>query len=391
MKTLNDLPIYHKRILIREDFNVPMYNGKIKDDTRLKAALPTIQTALERGAAVILLSHLGRPEEGTWDKKFSLKPVSKYLSTALNKPVRFEKNYLETGINIQPGEVVLCENVRFNPGEKANNKALSEKMAKLGDFFVMDAFATAHRAEASTCGIASYLPSAAGPLLEKELSALNLAMKNPKPPVTAIIGGAKVSDKLILLKHLVTKVNHLIVGGGIANTFLAAMGFPVGESLYEPTLMNEAKHILELAKQHHCSIPLPIDVIVAHKMSNEAQTTLKMREAVALNDKIFDIGPLTAQALTDIIQQSQTILWNGPVGVFELKPFASGTQAIAQAIANSSAFSIAGGGDTLSAVEHFGVKKDISYLSTGGGAFLEYIEGKKLPAVEALLTTSTTG
>lgn len=383
MKTLSTTNIQNKRVLIREDFNVPMQDGQIMNDQRLQAALPTIKTVLQQNTSVILLSHLGRPKEGVWEEQFSLKPIADYLSKALNKTVRFEKDYLN-GLTIQPGEVVLCENVRFNPGEKANDAALSQKMAKLADVFIMDAFATAHRAEASTCGVAQYIPSAAGPLLEREVSALRNVMENPKRPLTAIIGGAKVSDKLILLKNLVQKVNNLIIGGGIANTFLAALGFSVGQSLYEPGLLEEARNILALAKEHHCYIPMPEDVVVSDTMGNESQTNIKTLNEIESHDKIFDIGPLTAEALTEIIHQSGTILWNGPVGVFEYKPFASGTQAIAQAVAASSAFSIAGGGDTLSAVERFEIRDKISYLSTGGGAFLEYIEGKKLPAIEAL-------
>lgn len=383
MKTLSQLDINHKRMIVREDFNVPMENGQIMNDQRLQAALPTIQLLLEQNAAVILLSHLGRPTENQWEEKFSLKPIADYLAKALNKPVRFEKNYLD-GISIQPGEIVLCENVRFNQGEKSNDADLAQKMAKLGDVFVMDAFATAHRAEASTEGIAHYLPAAAGPLLVRELAALNQVMKNPKHPITAIIGGAKVSDKLILLKHLVQKVNTLIVGGGIANTFLAASGFPVGASLYEPALLDEARHVLKLANDFHCEIPLPSDVIVAAALDHKASTTIKAVADIQSYDKIFDIGPATTESFATILHHSKTILWNGPVGVFELPIFASGTQAIANAVADSEAFSVAGGGDTLSAVEQFGVADKISYLSTGGGAFLEYIEGKKLPALEAL-------
>lgn len=384
LQTFDTINIYHKRVLIREDFNVPIAHGVITNDQRLQSALPTIRSALQRGAAVILLSHLGRPKEGIWEQQYSLQPVADYLSIALKQPVRFEKNYV---FNIQPGEVVLCENVRFNLGEKANDPTLAQKMADLADFFVMDAFATAHRAEASTCGIIAYIPSVAGPLLNSELSALSQAMEKPHHPVTAIIGGAKVSDKLILLKHLIPKVDNLIIGGGIANTFLAAAGFPVGESLYEPALLDEARDIIELAQTHHCYLPLLDDVIVANSLSDASETTIKIRDAVLAHDKIFDIGPSTAKIFTDIIHRSKTILWNGPVGVFEYVPFAAGTRAIAEAIAASSAFSIAGGGDTLSAVEHFGVKDKISYLSTGGGAFLAYIEGSVLPAIEALRKT----
>jgi phosphoglycerate kinase len=383
MQTLCQIDIQNKRVIIREDFNVPMKDGHIMNAQRLQAALPTIKAVLEKNAAVILLSHLGRPQEGVWEEKFSLKPIANYLSEVLSLPVRFEKEYL-SGINIQPGEVVLCENVRFNPGEKANDAALCQKMAKLGDVFVMDAFATAHRAEASTCGIMTYLPSVSGPLLQRELAALSALMENPQQPLTAIVGGAKVSDKLLLLKSLVQKVDNLIIGGGIANTFLAASGFPVGESLYEPALIEKAQEILELAKQYNCHIPLPKDVIVAESLTHDAKTTLKSIHDVSAHDKIFDIGPETAEILTKIIHQSKTILWNGPVGVFEMPPFAEGTKAIAEAIASSSAFSVAGGGDTLSAVEIFGIADKISYLSTGGGAFLEYVEGKVLPAIEAL-------
>lgn len=383
MQTLCQIDIQNKRVIIREDFNVPMKDGRIMNAQRLQAALPTIRAILEKNAAVILLSHLGRPQEGVWEEQFSLQPVAEYLSEVLSLPVRFEKEYLD-GITIQPGEVVLCENVRFNSGEKANDATLCQKMAKLGDVFVMDAFATAHRAEASTCGIMKHMLSVSGPLLQRELAALNALMENPQRPLTAIVGGAKVSDKLLLLKNLVQKVDNLIIGGGIANTFLAASGFSVGESLYEPALIEKAQEILNLAKQHNCHIPLPVDVIVAESLTHDAKTTLKSIDDVSPHDKIFDIGPATAEILTKIIHASKTILWNGPVGVFEMPPFAAGTKAIAEAVASSSAYSVAGGGDTLSAVEIFGVADKISYLSTGGGAFLEYVEGKVLPAIEAL-------
>lgn len=384
MKTLKDISITNKRVLIREDFNVPMNEqGQISNDQRLQAAMPTIRALIEQNAAIILLSHLGRPTEGIWEEKFSLMPVAEYLSQALNIPVRFEKNYLN-GLTIKPGEVVLCENVRFNVGEKKNDAQLCKKMAHLADFFIMDAFATAHRAEASTAGIMRYIPSVAGPLLAKEIDALSKVMLSPRPPVTAIIGGAKVSDKLILLKHLIPKVDTLIVGGGIANTFLAASGFPVGESLYEPALLSEAKEIMKLAEEYDCHFPLPQDVIVGTAFSNDAVATIKKIDDVHASDKIFDIGPLAIATLTHIIHESGTLLWNGPVGVFELTPFSAGTKAIAHAVADSDAFSVAGGGDTLSAIEKFGIREKVSYLSTGGGAFLEYIEGKQLPALEAL-------
>ncbi len=383
MQTLSQIDIQNKRVIIREDFNVPMKDGHIMNDQRLKAALPTIQTVLEQNAGVILLSHLGRPQEGIWEEQFSLEPIAEYLSEVLSLPVRFEKDYLD-GLNIQPGEIVLCENVRFNAGEKANDAKLAQKMAKLGDVFIMDAFATSHRAEVSTCGIMKYIPSVPGPLLQRELAALNALMENPQRPLTAIVGGAKVSDKLILLKNLVQKVDNLIIGGGIANTFLAASGFFVGESLHEPALLDKAREILALAKQHNCHIPLPKDVVVAESLTHDAKTTIKSIDNVSTFDKILDIGPSTAEMLATIIHQSKTILWNGPVGVFEMPPFAAGTKAVAEAVATSSAFSVAGGGDTLSAVELFGVADKISYLSTGGGAFLEYIEGKTLPAIEAL-------
>lgn len=383
MQTLSQIDIQNKRVIIREDFNVPLKNGNIMNAQRLQAALPTIKAVLEKNAAIILLSHLGRPQEGVWEEQFSLRPIAEYLSEVLSLPVRFEKDYLN-GLTIQPGEVVLCENVRFNPGEKANDVELSQKMAKLGDVFVMDAFATAHRAESSTCGIMKYIPSVSGPLLQRELAALNALMESPQRPLTAIVGGAKVSDKLLLLSNLVQKVDNLIIGGGIANTFLAASGFFVGESLHEPALLEKAQEILTLAKQHNCHIPLPTDVIVAESLTHDAKTTIKSIDDVKAHDKIFDIGPKTAEALSKIIHHSKTILWNGPVGVFEMPPFATGTKAIAEAVANSSAFTVAGGGDTLSAVELFGVADKISYLSTGGGAFLEYIEGKVLPAIEGL-------
>jgi len=382
--TLSDVNVHNKRVLVREDFNVPMENGKITNDKRLQAALPTIKQLLDKQAAIILLSHLGRPAEGTWEEKYSLEPVAHYLSKVLQKHVRFEKHYLD-GIAVQPGEIVLCENVRFNSGEKANSPLLAAKMAKLGDIFIMDAFATAHRAEASTCGIIHYAKEAvAGPLMESELNALGQVMENPERPLTAIIGGAKVSDKLILLNHLVTKVDTLIVGGGIANTFLAALGFQIGKSLHEPELVLEAKKIWALAEKSKCFIPIPQDVVVAPKLDEAAPITIKELNTIEPEDRIFDIGPMTIRNFSHHIQKSATILWNGPVGVFEYQAFEAGTRGIAEAVAHSQAFSVAGGGDTLSAIERFGVTSQISYLSTGGGAFLEYIEGRKMPAIEAL-------
>ncbi|HAZ7573592.1 phosphoglycerate kinase [Legionella sp. PATHC032] len=381
---MSDIDLSGKRVLIREDLNVPIKDGMITSDQRLQAALPTIKSALDSGAAVIVLSHLGRPEEGKFEKKFSLEPVADYLNENLEYPVRFVKDYLN-GLDVNPGELVICENVRFNPGEKSNDEALAKKLANLCDVFVMDAFGTAHRAQASTYGVAQYAPIAvAGPLLIRELEALNQVLKAPKKPIVAIVGGAKVSSKLSLLKQLVGMVDVLIPGGGIANTFLKAQGFEIGISLYEPDLLDEARHILILAKEKGCQIPLPTDVVVGKTFSETCPAFNKSLSNVAEDDMILDIGPETIRDYVDLIHDANTIIWNGPVGVFEFPQFAYGTRAIAIAIAESDAFSIAGGGDTLAAVDLYDLNQQISYISTGGGAFLECLEGKTLPAVAIL-------
>lgn len=381
---MSDLDLKGKRVLIREDLNVPIKEGIITSDQRLQAALPTLTTALEAGAAVMVLSHLGRPEEGRFEKRFSLQPVAEYLKQNLNVPVRFVSNYLD-GLDVKPGELVVCENVRFNPGEKSNDDALAKKLAGLCDVFIMDAFGTAHRAQASTYGVAQYAPiAAAGPLLIRELEALQLVLKAPKKPIVAIVGGAKVSSKLSLLKQLVGMVDYLIPGGGIANTFLKAQGFEIGISLYEPDLLDEAREILKLAAEKGCKIPLPTDVVVGKTFSENCPAYNKTLANVATDDMILDIGPNTVSDYVNIIDEAKTIIWNGPVGVFEFAQFAYGTRALAIAIAESDAFSIAGGGDTLAAVDLYDLNQQISYISTGGGAFLEYLEGKTLPAVAIL-------
>lgn len=384
LKTLKDLDLNNKRVMIREDFNVPIENGKITNDRRIQAALPTIQYALQRNAKVILLSHLDRPEEGKYDPNLSLQLVAERLSKLLNKPVKFLKNWLD-GIEINAGEIVLCENVRFNVGEKKNSPELAKKMAALCDIFVMDAFGTAHRAEASTTGVAEYAPIAcAGPLLISELEALNKALKDPKKPLLAIVGGSKVSTKLQVLENLIHKVDQLIVGGGIANTFIAANGFNVGKSLYEPDLIPKAKELMQIAQQRGATIPIAKDVVVAKEFSKDAKAEIKLVNDIVADDMILDIGPNSIMELKMIIPAAKTIIWNGPVGVFEFEQFAKGTEAIAKTIANSDAFSLAGGGDTIAAIDKFNIADKISYISTGGGAFLEFIEGKKLPAIDVL-------
>lgn len=381
---MNDIDLRGKRVLIREDLNVPVKDGIITSDQRLQAALPTIQFALDSGAAVMVLSHLGRPKEGQYDRAFSLQPVADYLKSHLNHPVRFVKDYLN-GLDVQAGELVLCENVRFNAGEKSNDEQLAKKLAALCDVFVMDAFGTAHRAQASTYGVAQYAPiAAAGPLLTKELEAIAQALIAPKKPIVAIVGGSKVSSKLSLLKQLVGLVDYLIPGGGIANTFLKAQGFEIGVSLYEPDLLDEAREILALAQEKGCVVPLPTDVVVGKAFKETCPAYNKSLAKVALDDMILDIGPITVAHYVDIIEEAKTIIWNGPVGVFEFAQFAYGTRALAIAIAESHAFSIAGGGDTLAAVDLYHLNQKISYISTGGGAFLECLEGKTLPAVAIL-------
>ena len=381
---MTDLDLNGQRVLIRQDLNVPVKAGKVTSDARIRASLPTIKLALEAGAHVMVMSHLGRPVEGEFDPDFSLQPVVDYLNDALDVPVRLVNNYLD-GVDTKAGELVVFENVRFNPGEKKNNDDLAKKMAALCDVYVMDAFGTAHRAQASTHGVAKFAPTAcAGPLLAGELEALGKALDNPARPMVAIVGGSKVSTKLTVLESLSGIVDQLVVGGGIANTFIAAAGHCVGKSLYEADLMDEANRLSAAAKANNGDIPVPTDVIVGSEFSETAVATLKSASDVLETDMIFDIGPDSAKALSEILQNAGTIVWNGPVGVFEFDQFGEGTKAIAQAIAKSDAFSIAGGGDTLAAIDKYGVAGDISYISTGGGAFLEFLEGKKLPAVEIL-------
>ncbi|MBO2589864.1 phosphoglycerate kinase [Shewanella algae] len=381
---MSELDLQGKRVLIREDLNVPVADGVVTSDARLRASLPTIKLALEKGAAVMVMSHLGRPTEGEYNEEFSLKPVVDYLAKALDCPVRLEKDYLE-GVEVAQGEVVVFENVRFNKGEKKNDEALSKQLAALCDVYVMDAFGTAHRAQASTHGVGMFAPIAcAGPLLAAELDALGKAMDNPARPLVAIVGGSKVSTKLTVLESLSGIVDQLVVGGGIANTFIAAAGHPVGKSLYEADLIDEAKRLVANAQSRGGDIPVPTDVVVGTEFSPAAVATLKPVAEVADDEMIFDIGPDSAEALAAILQKAGTIVWNGPVGVFEFDQFGEGTKRIAQAIAESPAFSIAGGGDTLAAVDKYGIADKVSYISTGGGAFLEFLEGKELPAVAML-------
>jgi phosphoglycerate kinase len=381
---MTDLPLAGKRVLIREDFNVPIEEGIVKSDVRIRAALPTLRYALDADAAVIVLSHLGRPEEGRFDPQLSLAPVAQRLRELLQRPVRLAAEWLD-GVNLAPGELVLCENVRFNKGEKKDDEALARRLASLCDVFVMDAFGTAHRAEASTHGVARFAPVAcAGPLLAAELDALTRALDAPARPLLAIVGGSKVSTKLTVLEALLEKVDQLIVGGGIANTFLAAQGHDVGKSLYERDLVPTARRLAERATAEGRTIPLPTDVVVAREISARAAGTMRTVDRIGAEELIVDIGPRTAEAFCRLIAGAGTILWNGPVGVFEHDAFGGGTRAIAEAIAASSAFSLAGGGDTLAAIDKYGVAAGISYISTGGGAFLEFVEGKTLPAVAML-------
>jgi phosphoglycerate kinase len=381
---MTDLDLRGKRVLIREDLNVPVQGGAVTSDARIRASLPTIQAAKNAGARVLLMSHLGRPEEGVYDEEFSLAPVAQRLSELLGYKVRFEKNWLE-GVECSPGEVVLLENVRFNKGEKKNKEDLARKMAALCDVYVMDAFGTAHRAEASTHGVAQYASVAcAGPLLMNELEALETALEKPKRPLVAIVAGSKVSTKLTVLESLLTKVDKLIVGGGIANTFLAAQGYAIGKSLAEFEMIDIAKGLLARARELKVDLPLPTDVVIAKEFSANAEADVKPVGNVGAEEMILDIGPDTAERFSRLFADAGTIVWNGPVGVFEFDQFGEGTRTLAQAIARSSAFSIAGGGDTLAAIEKYGVEEDISYISTGGGAFLEFLEGKKLPAVAVL-------
>lgn len=376
---MQDLPLQGKRLLIREDLNVPVKEGVISSDARIRAALPTIRAAVDAGARVILMSHLGRPTEGEFDQAASLAPVARHLSGLLGQEVQLISQWQQP-FALEAGQVVLLENVRFNKGEKADDDDLARAYANLCDIFVMDAFGTAHRAQASTHGVAKFAPVAcAGPLLAGELEALELALSNPKRPMVAIVGGAKVSTKLTVLETLSEKVDQLVVGGGIANTFLAASGKPVGKSLCEHDLIPQAKALLQKT-----NIPLPIDVVTGKVFAKDTPAELKLVDAVADDDMIFDIGPQSAAAIAKILAEAGTILWNGPVGVFEFEAFAGGTQTLSRAIADSAAFSLAGGGDTLAAIDKFAIADKVSYISTGGGAFLEYVEGKTLPAVAML-------
>ena len=379
IKLMSQIDLANKRVLIREDLNVPLTDGKVTSDARLRAALPTIKHALDQGAKVILMSHLGRPTDGEFDPEYSLQPVADYLGQLLNIDLPLVRDW-QQDLDLSPGGAVLLENVRFNRGEKSNDQTLAKAYAQLCDIFVMDAFGTAHRAQASTHGVAQFAPIAcAGPLLAGELDALEKATAKPNPPVMAIVGGSKVSTKLMVLQTLSTKVDQLIVGGGIANTFLAAAGKPVGKSLYEPDLIPAAQALMSKV-----DIPLPTDVVVGREFSDTAEARIVSVDAVEPEDMIFDIGPQSAQQLSQLIADMGTIIWNGPVGVFEFDQFASGTEALSRAIAESSGFSIAGGGDTLAAVDKYGIAEQVSYISTGGGAFLEYVEGKQLPAVALL-------
>ncbi len=383
-KRLTELDLTGKRVLIRADLNVPVKDGVVTSDTRIRATLATIQHCLQAGAKVMVMSHLGRPTEGEFQEEFSMKPVADRLGSLLAMPVRLVRDWLE-GIEVAPGEVVLCENVRFNKGEKKDQEELAAKMAKLCDVFVMDAFGTAHRAEASTHGVGQKAPIAcAGLLLAGELDALGKALKSPARPMLAIVGGSKVSGKLEVLESLSELCDQLIVGGGIANTFIAAAGFPVGKSLYEADLIPEALRLMAKAKARGGEIPVPTDVVTAKEFSESAAATVKLVSEVSEDDLILDIGPETAARYADIIKSAGTIVWNGPVGVFEIEQFSHGTQTVAKAVADSAGFSIAGGGDTLAAIEKYDIEDKVSYSSTGGGAFLEFLEGKKLPAVAML-------
>ena len=384
LQRMSDLDLAGKRVLIREDLNVPVADGKVTSDARIRAALPTIRLAVERGARVLVMSHLGRPQEGTRDPAMSLAPVAARLSDLLGRPVPLVGDWLG-GVESAPGEVKLLENVRFNQGEKRDDEALARRMAALCDVFVMDAFGTAHRAEASTHGVARFAPVAcAGPLLVSELEALEAALGNPARPLVAVVGGAKVSTKLSVLESLIGKVDQLIVGGGIANTFLLAAGFRVGKSLHESDMIDVARRLLARAKESGVAIPMPVDVVVARELSATAEADVKAVADVAADDAILDVGPDTAEHYARIVMDAGTVFWNGPLGVFEFDQFGEGTRVLAQAIARSRAFSIAGGGDTIAAIDKYGVGEDISYISTGGGAFLEFVEGRTLPAVAIL-------
>ncbi|MEE8387322.1 MAG: phosphoglycerate kinase [Acidiferrobacterales bacterium] len=382
---MTDLDLAGKRVLIRQDLNVPVKDGEVTSDKRIRASVPTIEHCIKVGAKVMIMSHLGRPTEGEYAEEFSLKPVATRLSSLLDKKITVVRDWLDGVGDMADGDVVLCENVRFNVGEKKNDDGLSKKMAALCDIYVMDAFGTAHRAQASTHGVAKYAPVAcAGPLLAGELEALGKALDNPKRPMVAIVGGSKVSTKLTVLESLSKVVDQLIVGGGIANTFIAAEGHNVGNSLYEESLVDTARKLRATAQARGGDIPVPTDVVCGKEFSETTEAVLKKVEEVEDDDMIFDIGPESAKVLANVIKSAGTIVWNGPVGVFEFDQFGDGTKTLGMAIADSDAFSIAGGGDTLAAVDKYGIADKISYISTGGGAFLEFLEGKKLPAVEIL-------
>ena len=387
VRLMSDLDLQGKTVVFREDLNVPVKEGKITSDKRIRAAIPSLKFALDKGAGIIVLSHLGRPEEGVYSEEASLAPVAKRLEELLGVPVRLEKDYLD-GVSVKPGECVLCENVRFNKGEKKNNEELAKAYAALCDVYVNDAFGTAHRAQASTEGVARFASVAcAGPLMASEIEALTKAVAQAEHPLVAIVGGSKVSTKLTILNNLAQKVDQLIVGGGIANTFLLAAGYKVGKSLAEPELVDECKKVLETLKAKGATLPLPVDVVAAKNFSPEGPYRTCAVEDVADDEMILDVGPKTAQILADYVSKAKTIVWNGPVGVFEMAPYAQGTAELAKAIAQATsdgAFSIAGGGDTVSAVSVFGVADKVSYISTGGGAFLEFLEGKSLPAIAVL-------
>jgi len=381
---MKDVDLKGKRVLIREDLNVPLKNGAITSDARIRAALPTIEYALSQGALVMVASHLGRPDEGIITDELSLAPIAERMQELLGKPVDLAQNWLK-GVTPVQDQVILLENVRFNRGEKSNSDELSQEMAALCDVFVMDAFATAHRAEASTCGIAEHVAVACmGPLLSLELSTITKLLDNPKKPVVAIVGGSKVSTKLALLDNLSKKVDALIVGGGIANTFLAAEGYSVGKSLYEPDLIDEAERLMKEANENAVEIPLPTDVVVADRMSATAESYIQLVADIDEDEKALDVGPDTIRTYVKLIKSAGTIVWNGPVGAFEIEQFSKGTKILALAVADSDAVSVAGGGDAIAAIDHYNVRDKISYISTGGGAFLALLEGKELPAITAL-------
>lgn len=381
---ITDLDLAGKRVLVREDYNVPIINGEVEDDTRISASLPTIHKLLEAGAKIILMSHLGRPEEGKPDDSLSLAPVATCLSALLDREVPLIKNWIN-GVNLQDHDIVLCENTRFEKGERDNADDLARKMASLCNVYINDAFATAHRAQASVHSVAKYVPiAAAGPLLITELKNLSRAFKKPDRPVVTIVGGRKICTKLNLLTSLAQKVDQLIVGGGIANTFLKAAGFNIGQSLYQAEQLDEAKKIMAITKQNNAAIPLPSDVICAKEFDAQSTASIKNINDIEDDDIIMDIGPESIAKFTELLQQAGTIIWNGPLGVFEFDRFSTGTEALARSIAISDAFSVAGGGETLSAIAKFGVSNKISYISTGGGAFLSFLEGKKLPAIAIL-------